>query len=59
MTAALCRNGPLVNLREMPREVQEIVFDDGLIPMHPDGSKRAILNARVAEEPYDDRGSIP
>jgi hypothetical protein len=31
-----------VNLREMPREVQE---------MHPDGSKGAIMNARVAEEP--------
>jgi hypothetical protein len=28
-------DGPLVDLREMPREVQEIAFEDGLIPYIP------------------------
>jgi hypothetical protein len=36
MTAALCRkHGLLVDLRDMPREVQEIAFEDGLIPYIP------------------------
>ncbi len=28
-------NGLLVDLRDMPREVQEIAFEDGLIPYIP------------------------
>jgi hypothetical protein len=32
-------NGLLVDLRDMPREVQEIAFEDGLIPYIPDDRK--------------------
>jgi hypothetical protein len=28
-------NGLLVDLRDMPREIQEIAFEDGLIPYIP------------------------
>ena len=32
-------NGLLVDLRDMPREVQEIAFEDALIPYIPDDRK--------------------
>jgi len=44
-------NGLLVDLRDMPREVQEIAFEDGLIPYIPADRKRAIVNARSPREP--------
>ena len=35
-------NGLLVDLRDMPREVQEIAFEDGLIPYIPaDGKEQS------------------
>jgi hypothetical protein len=38
-------NGLLADLRAMPREVQEIAFEDGLIPYIP---QRRIVNALFA-----------
>jgi hypothetical protein len=32
-------NGYLVNLRQMPREVQEIAFDKGMIPYIPNDQR--------------------
>jgi hypothetical protein len=44
-------NGLLVDLRHMPRDLQD--------SLHPSGSEGPILNATVAEEQYDDGGSVP
>jgi len=38
-------NGLLVDLRDMPREVQEIAFEDGLIPYIPADRKERRLQA--------------
>ena len=42
-------NGLLVDLRDMPRDVQEIAFAKGMIPLHPGGSKGSIVNETVAK----------
>jgi hypothetical protein len=52
-------NGLLVDLRDMPREVQEIAFQDRLIPYIPADRKERLSTKRSPREPYDDGGSIP
>jgi hypothetical protein len=37
-------NGLPVDFRDMPRDVQEIAFEDGLIPYNLGGSAKPIVN---------------
>lgn len=42
-------NGLLVDLRDMPRDVQEIAFAKGMIPYIPADRKVPIVNETVAK----------
>ena len=43
------RNGPSVDLRDMPREVQEIAFEDGLIPYIP-ADRKVVQGAALGRD---------